>query len=110
MVDLTTPRRRDEVAEHRRVLHLVRPFMDRFPDWNHRAARASATILSHVTLPEEKQEHRRLLDDLNAEVEAAYAQFEAIVAGHPYHSRIADIRAAFERLLVILQQNRGGVT
>lgn len=111
MTDLDSlPRRRrpsQELAVRRQALQTIRPFLDRFEDWNHRAARASAAILSHVTTEPEKVTHRDELARLRAEVEAAHAQFLTTIAGHPPHSRIDDVDAAFERLLSALRRTTG---
>lgn len=111
MTDLhSTPHRRrppQEVAARRQALQIIRPFQTRFEDWNHRAARASAAILSHVTTEAEKTQHREDLAALRAEVEAAYAEFLDAVAGRPPHGRIDDVDAAFERLLSVLGRTQG---
>lgn len=108
MTDLDSlPRRRrppEELAARRQATQIIRPFLSRFEDWNHRAARASASILSHVTTEPEKARHRDDLAQLRSEVEAAYDEFQSAVAGQPPHSRIDDVDAAFERLLSVLRR------
>lgn len=99
------PRRRrppQELAARQQAVAIIRPFLPRFENWNHRAARASASILSHVTTEPEKTQHREDLALLRAEVEAAYGEFTSAAAGATPHSRIDDIDAAFERLLAVL--------
>ena len=101
------PRRRrppQELAARQQAVAIIRPFLPRFEDWNHRAARASASILSHVTTEPEKKRHRDDLAQLRGEVEAAYDEFQSAVAGQPPHSRIDDVDAAFERLLSVLRR------
>lgn len=77
---------------------LIRPFVPRFEDWNQRAAKASATALSHVTSPAERAQQAKNLALLHSEVDKAYQEFETAVAGQPPHRRIDDLRAAFQRL------------
>jgi hypothetical protein len=103
--DVTSSGRREPNAAQvntRRVTELLRPFVGRFDDWNRRAARASATALSHVTTAAEKVHHQRKLRELYHEVESAYEEFEQVVAGEGYHSRIEDVRSAFRRLRGVL--------
>lgn len=111
MTDLdTTPRRRrpsHDLAARQQATQIIRPFLTRFEDWNHRAARASASILSHVTTEAEKARHRDDLAQLRAEVEANYGEFLTAVAGEPQHGRIDDVDAAFERLLGVLRRTTG---
>lgn len=106
MADLDSlPRRRrppQELAARQQAVQAIRPFLPRFEDWNHRAARASASILSHMTTEAEKARHRDDLANLRAEVEAAHGEFTSAAAGLPPHSRLDDVEAAFERLLSVL--------
>ena len=105
MIDFTAGLKRSsplDVVKSRRALSLIRPYAARFEGWNQRAAKASATALSRITSPEERAEQFNKLALLYEEVEQAYEEFEAAVAGEPPHSRIDDLRAAFLRLLQVL--------
>jgi hypothetical protein len=95
-----SPRRQlsEDVAQRRHANALVRPFLTRFEDWNHRAAKASTHALSHLTSIEEKAAQEHLLTILYSEVDVASQEFEETVAGQPPHGRIDDIRNAFARL------------
>jgi hypothetical protein len=93
----------EEVSRSRRANALVRPFARRFEDWNHRAAKASAHAISHLSSAEERAAQEQVLAMLYREVEAANHDFEQAVAGQPEHGRINDIRNAFARLIATLR-------
>ena len=104
----TKPRRRVPEADAKRhAINLARPFLSRFEAWNHKAARATAMIMSHLTDAEEKAEQQRKIAELTVEVELAFREFKAVVADEPRHDRLDDVRAAFERLLAILRKHGG---
>jgi len=94
------------LVQARHALALIKPFVARFEDWNHRAAKASATALSHVSTPTERSQQVQLLSAFYDEVDAAYNEFETVIAGEPPHSRIDDLRAAFLRLRSVLERWR----
>lgn len=102
---MASPRRQSpaHVDQKRHALELIRPFVPRFEEWNQQAAKASATALSHVSSPSQKASQARVLSSLYNEVAGAYEQFETAVAGAPPHSRIDDVRAAFVRLIAVLE-------
>src|SRR5690349_7542326 len=105
MTDLGAPSRRrtpTDIMESRRATAAIRPFVTRFEEWNHRAAKATAGALSHLSTEPERQEYASTLAKLHQEVHQAYEEFEAAVSGTPRHGRIEDLRAAFLRLLTIL--------
>jgi len=104
--DFVASQHKRHVASEARheVIQLIRPFLGRFEDWNIRAARASATILSHMTAEVEKTAQRQRLTDLRSEIEAEYARFEAATAGRRGLARVADVDAAFGRLLSMLRR------
>jgi hypothetical protein len=58
--------------------------------------------MSRLSSPVEKAEQAKILSALRQEVQAAFDEFELAVAGEPAHSRIEDLRNAFDRLLSIL--------
>jgi hypothetical protein len=93
----------ENAAKARSANALVRPFVKRFEDWNHRAAKASAHALSQTTSADEKAAQGQLLAKLYSEVDVASREFEETVSGQPPHGRIDDIRNAFARLLVNLR-------
>lgn len=102
-----SPRRRSsppQAVARKQAVRLVKPFLDRFEDWNQRAARASAAILSRAPNDEEKSQYRADLAELRAEVEASYTEFTQVTAGQPRHSRIDDVANAFERMLSVLSR------
>lgn len=88
----------DSVRQHRRAAKAIAPFVGNFADWNRRAAQASAAVFSLASSERDRENHRQVLAALRSEVEASFRDFEAAVAGEPPHSRIDDIRHAFERL------------
>lgn len=94
------------IADRRRAMELIRPFVPLFEEWNHRAARASALALSRLASAEERAEQARVLADLYREVDKSYEEFESTVASAPRHGRIDDLRAAFQRLRGILEHWR----
>ena len=104
--DFVASQHKRHVASEARheVIQLIRPFLGRFEDWNIRAARASATILSHMTADAEKSAQRARLSELRAEIEAEYARFEAATKGRGGLARVADVDAAFRRLLAMLRR------
>jgi hypothetical protein len=107
MIDFTAAQKRaspEHVVRNRRAMSLIKPFVSRFEDWNQRAARASATALSKLASPAERDQQIQILTMLRNEVENAYEEFEAAVAGEHQHSRIDDLRAAFLRLRHVLSQ------
>ena len=107
MIDFTASQKRaspEHVARSRRAMSLIRPFVPRFEEWNQRAAKASATALSKLASPAERNQQIQILTMLRDEVESAYEEFEAAVTGEPQHSRIDDLRAAFLRLRQVLSQ------
>jgi hypothetical protein len=111
MIDFTAAQKRaspDHVVRSRRAMSLIRPFVPRFEDWNQRAAQASATALSKLASPAERNQQIQILTALRAEVENAYEEFEAAVNGERQHSRIDDLRAAFLRLRHVLSRWQRG--
>ena len=111
MIDFTAAQKRaspDHVVRNRRAMSLIRPFVPRFEDWNQRAAQASATALSKLASPAERDQQIQILTMLRNEVENAYEEFEAAVAGEHQHSRIDDLRAAFLRLRHVLSRWQRG--
>lgn len=92
----------EHTVKARHALKLIKPYVPLFEGWNQRAAKASATALSHVSSTGERAQQARVLRDLFEEVRASYDEFETEVAGEPQHSRIDDIRAAFTRLMDVL--------
>ena len=110
MTDFTpAPSRRrlpDKVDAKHKALALIRPYAKQFENWNRKAAFAAAIALSHVTSPEERAEQEQLLSELCREVDELYEDFETAVAGETGHSRIDDLRHAFERLRSNLSQWR----
>jgi hypothetical protein len=103
MNDFQSARHVPAAAAARRALEVVRPYLPRLENWNHRAARISGILLSHITIEAEKARQRELLAGLIEEVAAARAEFEEAVEHEPRHSRISDVQAALNRLLSILQ-------
>lgn len=106
---VAAPKRRMsiDVAQSRRAMAVIRPFVSQFEGWNLRAARASATALSHVASPAEQAEQARNLASLYVEVDQAFEEFERTVVDEPRHGRIDDLRAAFVRLRSVLEHWRG---
>jgi hypothetical protein len=99
------PRRQSKahVEPTRKALELIRPFVPLFDDWHQRAAKAGATALAHAPSASERAQLALQLAALYAEVNTAYREFETAVADAPRHSRIDDLRAAFQRLLGTLE-------
>jgi hypothetical protein len=106
MTDFLSPTKRramsERVAAERTTMATIKPFMPRFEEWNHRAAKASATAMSPLSSLNETAEQKRILASLCREIEEAYEHFESAIAGSPSHGRIDDLRAAFCRLLQVL--------
>lgn len=96
----------EHVLSTRHALTLIKPYLSRFENWNHRAARASAAAMSSMSLPVERAQQAQLLAELFREVDETYDEFEAQVAGEPSHGRINDLRAAFLRLRSMLERWR----
>lgn len=99
----STRRQVPEAAAGRRALAVVQPFLPQLEQWNSRAAKISGMLLSHLLSEGEKARQRELLGALVEEVEAGQILFEEAVEHEPRHGRIADVRAAFDRLLSILR-------
>lgn len=106
MNDSQSSRHVPAVAAARQALAVVRPFLPRLEDWNHRAAKLTGMLFSHITSEAEKARQRELLSELIEEVEASRIEFETAIEYEPPHGRIADVQAAFNRLLSILQATR----
>ncbi|CAN7661697.1 hypothetical protein LJR016_005225 [Devosia sp. LjRoot16] len=106
MSNFTSLKRRfvPSAAAKRRATELARPFLTAFEDWNHRAAKSSAIILSRLSSEEERAAQRRQLEALRAEVKAAYAEFHQAIEGAEPHDRLTDVAAAFERQLQIIDR------
>lgn len=105
-IHYNTPRRRQSptgVVAHRQALLLVKPFMNRFEDWNQRAAYAGAAILSLAGNPDEQSQHLANLAALRDEIETSYVEFKKVTTDQPRNSRIDDVANAFERLLSVLK-------
>lgn len=96
-----------DVAARFRAVDLIHPFLGSFEDWNRRAARVGALMVSHAATGAEKTAHREELRALRAEVQSSYDQFRAAVADQPHHGRIDDVDAAFERMLSVLKRATG---
>lgn len=90
----------------RRARQVLRPFVTQLGEWNQRAARASAMILSRASSGADRSAQFADLRDLLDEVSRSYEEFERVVADEPAQSRIADVRSAFIRLQSTLRRLR----
>lgn len=88
---------------NREVLPTIRPYLSRFENWNHRAARLTVSVVSRQPTPEEVDLRITDLAELAVEVDATFAEFEEEAASLPRHARVDDLRAAFRRLQATLR-------
>jgi hypothetical protein len=85
----------------RRARASIAPYLSQFPEWNRRAAHLTIVATSSLRDSSFGEEQKRQLAELFEEVDAAYQSFERELAGQR-HGRIDDIRAAFQRLIAML--------
>jgi site-specific recombinase len=103
--DMQTGRPRDVNAKlNRQVLPFIQPYLSRLENWNKRAAQLTALMLSRRATPEAVGQRLAELEELAADVDASFAEFEEVVATLPSHSRVDDLRAAFRRLQAMLHK------
>lgn len=92
----------EDVRRRRAVLPIIKPYLDRFEEWNYQAARHIAVLTSSLTDADQKAAARVELKSLRSDVDEAYASFLADASAIS-HSRIDDLRNAFERLRKVLE-------
>jgi hypothetical protein len=88
-----------DVIAHRRASALVAPFLPKLQQWNLYAASSAAREASRLTTEKERDTLRGRRLEVIAEVHSEFVRFSEAIAAEPAHPRIADVDAAFRRLL-----------
>lgn len=91
--------RNPDVMAGRRANLVVAPFLPKLAKWNLCAAYWPAQEASHLTSEGERRVLRSRRRDLIVEICGEFERFRDTVADEPGHARIADVDAAFRRLL-----------
>jgi len=92
-----------EVQANRRANTTVAPFLAKLGQWNLQAANWAAREASPATTEAERNALRHQRREVAAEIESQFELFKAAVTEEPGHARVADVHAAFQRLLRTLQ-------
>ena len=88
-----------EVMAGRRANLVVAPFLPKLAQWNLYSAYWPAQEASHLLSEGERRVLHSRRRDLVIEIFGEFERFRDTVADEPGHARIADVDAAFRRLL-----------
>lgn len=91
--------RNPEVLANRRANTTVAPFLAKLGQWNLEAANWAAREASPATTEAEREAIRDRRRQVAAEIESEFQLFRAAVTEEAGHARVADVHAAFQRLL-----------
>jgi PAS domain-containing protein len=91
--------RNPEVQANRRANQTVAPFLAKLGQWNLQAASWAARESSPATTEAEREDLRRRRLQAVIEIESEFQLFKAAVIEETGQARIADVNAAFQRLL-----------
>lgn len=95
----TTRHPKTSVEELRRAQGTLKPFLGGLADWNGKVAQFRERAASPYSNEEERRLARLEAGALLAEVRRRHSEFRSAIKGEPAHGRIADVDAAFERLI-----------